>query len=468
MYLDKGGIVFKPSINKARKPGQQSNPNNQQSNPLPTPPNTQQTPSDTQQNPHSQSDLNENNKRPAEDLPLNIQNPSQKRAQNESTNVGKTNNQLPSPESSQNHLQPQPKPQSKPDMSSSSPMKVTQPPVPSFNARFHGNQANNKPNKMPLSTRASQIPIKTRALNAVDTSLTQTITPLNSRATQSLSNRYTQPQSQTTTIDDEDDYGDDDNQSISNLKKEQSQAPSDLPEKPISSRMLRKNKIRKNVPLEEIWKDDPNASPIDPTTMTMAALCNDPGVGRLSSRVIDVGKKHREMKNRKKSERLKLRLMNEEDLRNDGGDDGTGRRRQLQDEEANRKEKEELMNKQKEEKKALKKKMKEEKRQREGVEEGAEESSSSSDDDDDDDDDNNNTQGPQMRMVDGKIVIDEQTLYVDRSANNEFSSYEHVDELDSDRFVNTNTWRGKGKGRSERWTKLETEMFYDVREIKYI
>lgn len=74
-----------------------------------------------------------------------------------------------------------------------------------------------------------------------------------------------------------------------------------------------------------------------------------------------------------------------------------------------------------------------------------------------------NTYAVQTRIVNGRIVLDEESLYVplggvdDRAG---MEDREYVDEREGDRFVNSAT-RGKAD-RTERWTEVETQGFYNV------
>ncbi|KAL8276375.1 hypothetical protein RQP46_011220 [Phenoliferia psychrophenolica] len=85
-------------------------------------------------------------------------------------------------------------------------------------------------------------------------------------------------------------------------------------------------------------------------------------------------------------------------------------------------------------------------------------------DDDDDYGDLVETEyAPQMRIVDGELVIDDSSLEVDRSARAEATftgQREVIEESANDRLVNSGTW-GK-QVRTEKWTSDETELFYDL------
>ena len=63
----------------------------------------------------------------------------------------------------------------------------------------------------------------------------------------------------------------------------------------------------------------------------------------------------------------------------------------------------------------------------------------------------------------GETVIDEESLYVDNSAEQETHDYTHVEESDTTKFVNSATHSKKLRG--SRWSAVETELFYDVRSV---
>jgi hypothetical protein len=67
----------------------------------------------------------------------------------------------------------------------------------------------------------------------------------------------------------------------------------------------------------------------------------------------------------------------------------------------------------------------------------------------------------QTRIVDGQIVLDEQSLEADLAAAHADTVHEYVDENERERFVNSAT-RGKRKG-VRRWDADETQKFYKVR-----
>jgi len=63
----------------------------------------------------------------------------------------------------------------------------------------------------------------------------------------------------------------------------------------------------------------------------------------------------------------------------------------------------------------------------------------------------------------GETVVDEESLYVDNSAEQYTHDYVHVEESDTTKFVNSATHSKKLRG--SRWSAMETELFYDVRSF---
>jgi transcription factor TFIIIB component B'' len=60
----------------------------------------------------------------------------------------------------------------------------------------------------------------------------------------------------------------------------------------------------------------------------------------------------------------------------------------------------------------------------------------------------------------GETIIDEESLFVDRVDENETVNYTHVEESDTTKFVNSSTYGKKFRG--SRWSAEETELFFDV------
>ncbi|KAA1110408.1 Transcription factor TFIIIB component B [Puccinia graminis f. sp. tritici] len=68
---------------------------------------------------------------------------------------------------------------------------------------------------------------------------------------------------------------------------------------------------------------------------------------------------------------------------------------------------------------------------------------------------------PQLRVVNGQIILDQDSLEVDRRDQTpQLDEMEVVEESDSTRLVNSNTWSKAVRG--ERWSVDETNLFYDA------
>lgn len=60
----------------------------------------------------------------------------------------------------------------------------------------------------------------------------------------------------------------------------------------------------------------------------------------------------------------------------------------------------------------------------------------------------------------GETIIDEESLFVDRNAEEDTTEYTHVEESDVTKFINSATYSKRFRG--SRWSAEETELFYDV------
>ncbi|KAH9065770.1 hypothetical protein EDB87DRAFT_1776446 [Lactarius vividus] len=58
----------------------------------------------------------------------------------------------------------------------------------------------------------------------------------------------------------------------------------------------------------------------------------------------------------------------------------------------------------------------------------------------------------------GETIVDEESLFVDRAEEHETDNYVHVEESDATKFVNSGSYSKKFRG--TRWTAEETELFY--------
>jgi transcription factor TFIIIB component B'' len=60
----------------------------------------------------------------------------------------------------------------------------------------------------------------------------------------------------------------------------------------------------------------------------------------------------------------------------------------------------------------------------------------------------------------GETIVDEESLFVDRAEEHETDNYVHIEESDATKFVNSGSYSKKFRG--TRWTAEETELFYAV------
>ena len=190
---------------------------------------------------------------------------------------------------------------------------------------------------------------------------------------------------------------------------------------------------------------DPNADPgedIDPTSVTMAALCTDTGQGRVSRKAAEILANHAAWKAKNKEKRAHMRTLMElkkygrEEAESEHDQDGA---------------------------------------QAQPVEDAASTSTPGTSNApatapvlDDTGNGFDYSQGlatsrynVQVRIgPNGETVIDEESLVVDRVENDGTDDYTHVIESDHTKFVNSGTY-GK-RYRSSRWSAEETERFFDV------
>jgi len=189
---------------------------------------------------------------------------------------------------------------------------------------------------------------------------------------------------------------------------------------------------------------DPDADPgedIDPTTVTMAALCDDTGQGRVSRKAAEILSNHAvwKIKNREKRARIKALMEAKKYGRDDEEneqDQGDGQHHSEPSANANELDPSTSSN----------------------VAATLDETGSGFDYSQDLATSRYNVQiriGPN-----GETVIDEESLVVDRVENDGTSNYTHVVESDHTKFVNSGTYGKRYRG--SRWSAEETELFYEV------
>lgn len=192
---------------------------------------------------------------------------------------------------------------------------------------------------------------------------------------------------------------------------------------------------------------DPDADPgeeIDPTVVTMAFLCEDPGFGRVSSKALEIQSNHAAWKARNKEKRATLRAQMER--------------------------KKYALNESDDEAKPPPNKQQTPEPEVEGVLQPSGEGEASGSNNVVDESGNGfdysqnlttSRFNVQVRIgPNGETIIDETSLTVDRDENDATMDYTHVVESDLSKFTNSGTYGKRFRG--SRWSAEETELFYDV------
>lgn len=192
---------------------------------------------------------------------------------------------------------------------------------------------------------------------------------------------------------------------------------------------------------------DPDADPgeeIDPTVVTMAVLCRDTGLGRVSSKAAEIQSNHAAWKAQNRERRARMKTLME---RKKYGHPESDEERDSTEVNADK--------------------------------EGSAEppptttvpAASSSAALDETGNGFDYSQGltasrynVQVRIgPNGETIIDEESLTVDRDENDATENYTHVIESDATKFTNSGTYGKRFRG--SRWSAEETELFYDVTSI---
>lgn len=206
---------------------------------------------------------------------------------------------------------------------------------------------------------------------------------------------------------------------------------------------------------------DPEADPgeeLDPTVVTMAALCDDTGKGRVSTRAAQIVNNHAAWRtsNREKRARMKAIMEAKKYGRNlDEEDEGATRAAPNSQLEGST----DAVNL--------------ESTSRSGTP-AANEGAARPTDGPTDDEGGTRVDGfdytenlaissynVQVRIgANGETIIDEDSLFVNRDEEHHTEDYTHVEESDFTKFVNSSTYSKKARG--SRWSAEETELFFDV------
>ncbi|RPD82408.1 hypothetical protein L226DRAFT_564984 [Lentinus tigrinus ALCF2SS1-7] len=198
---------------------------------------------------------------------------------------------------------------------------------------------------------------------------------------------------------------------------------------------------------------DPDADPgedIDPTVVTMAALCDDMGKGRVSSKAAQIVSNHAAWRaaNREKRARMKAVMEAKKYGRNPEDDEETSTPVKSAPQEVDPAAS----------------------TSRAGTPAGdsslpQEENEVLADKDADDFDYSENLAVSQYNVqvrigANGETIIDEDSLFVNRDEEHRTEDYIHVEESDFTKFVNSATYSKKVRG--SRWSAEETELFYNA------
>jgi transcription factor TFIIIB component B'' len=200
---------------------------------------------------------------------------------------------------------------------------------------------------------------------------------------------------------------------------------------------------------------DPDADPgeeLDPTVVTMAALCSDTGQGRVSSKAVQIQSNHAAWKasNREKRTRMKI-LMESKKYGKEGTEEVVAGAPSENVVAANLDEVVEPSN------------------QSAGGSVRAPSTGPPPQDETGQGFDYSQSMSTsrfnvQVRIgPNGETIVDEESLFVDRIDENETINYTHVEESDTTKFVNSSTYGKKYRG--SRWSAEETELFFDVRVL---
>lgn len=212
-------------------------------------------------------------------------------------------------------------------------------------------------------------------------------------------------------------------------------------------------KSRKRVPSPPPF--DPSVEPgeeLDPTVVTMSALCEDSGQGRVSSKAAQIVSNHAAWRaaNREKRTRLKAIIEakkygrnpdDEEQPASGANRDATANPEQTH---ADHVESEEPVG---------------------GPSTRTDNRPAHEPRGDDNFDYSNDFStsryNVQVRIgANGETIIDEESLFVSRNEEDETENYTHVEESDTTKFVNSQSYSKKARG--SRWSAEETELFYDA------
>ncbi|KAL4067378.1 hypothetical protein V8B97DRAFT_1977599 [Scleroderma yunnanense] len=186
---------------------------------------------------------------------------------------------------------------------------------------------------------------------------------------------------------------------------------------------------------------DADAGPgeeLDPTSVTMATLCEDTGQGRVSSKASQILQNHLAWKRSNREKRTRMREMME--AKKYGRSEDTDATQENRSQEAPP--------------------------ERDGTGKftpsaRTETSEATGNGFDYSQNISTSKYHVQVRIgPNGETIIDEESLFVDRNAEEETANYTHVEESDVTKFINSGSYGKRFRG--SRWSAEETELFYDA------
>lgn len=222
-------------------------------------------------------------------------------------------------------------------------------------------------------------------------------------------------------------------------------------EEPDQPKKRRRKSTARREPKESVPPFSADAEPgedLDPTVITMANLCDDTGQGRVSSKASHIFDNHAAWKQSNRERRARMRAIteakkygrDEEDA--DDGRPAAASSSQPAATDAPSTSKQPTP---------------------EGSQPPAEDTADQDDNAQFDYSQSLNTSRytVQVRIgPNGETIVDEESLFVDRTEENETENYVHVEESDATKFVNSASYGKKAGG--SRWSGMETELFYEV------
>lgn len=206
---------------------------------------------------------------------------------------------------------------------------------------------------------------------------------------------------------------------------------------------------------------DPDADPgeeLDPTTVTMASLCDDTGQGRVSSKATQVISNHAAWRTASKEKRARLRAIAEAKKygRNIEDDDQLPAMNSgdvAESSEANPPQEVPTASRSPSAVPQAGPSTPSAERPAQGGRMGDEFDYSQ--------DLSTSRYNVQVRIgANGETIIDEESLFVNRDEEDDTQNYTHVEESDTTKFVNSLTYSKKTRG--SRWSAEETDLFFDV------